>query len=172
MVQSLGHLRGGIWRLSHPFIGGYRMAASVAGQRQIWLKRLVELPPDFETAECCRAPLLPLVSRDVCETGLMCLHCNETAVDPDGLPVASPAAWKKWADEYNEIHQVAHWDDRQRRAAGNYDQAIDDAAERAAKSLSVARAKLFPRLLDNYPVVVWEDHDECLGLRPEEVKPA
>ncbi len=36
-----------------------------------------------------------------------------------------------WAQQYEPVHAVAHWDDRQRRGAGNYDAAFENAAEQA-----------------------------------------
>jgi hypothetical protein len=64
---------------------------------------------------------------------------------------------------------VAHWDDRQRKAVGNYDRALDQAAEEAERLLVRAGSELAPRLLEFYPAVIWEDQDECLDVRPEDV---
>ena len=41
----------------------------------------------------------------------------------------------------------------------------------AERLLARAGGKLAPRLLDFYPAVVWEDQDECLEVRPEDVIP-
>jgi hypothetical protein len=65
---------------------------------------------------------------------------------------------------------VAHWDDRQRKAAGNYDRAYETAAQQAERLLSRAGKSLAPQLLDFYPCVIWEDQDECLEVRPEDVR--
>src|ERR1041384_2829965 len=40
MAQTLGQFEGKAWRLSHPLMGAYRLAAQLAHERQIWLKRL------------------------------------------------------------------------------------------------------------------------------------
>src|SRR5437667_2757670 len=40
MCQTLGQVSGRAWRLSHPLIGAYRLAAQLGQERQIWLKRL------------------------------------------------------------------------------------------------------------------------------------
>ncbi len=86
LVQTLGHFNGGIWRYSHPLVGAYKLAAQTGHQRQIWLKRLVDIPNPFPLAECCRSPLFPLITRDVVESGLICMNCNETALPLADLP--------------------------------------------------------------------------------------
>src|SRR5947208_8193695 len=70
MSQTLGQLQGRVWRFSHPLLGSYRLAAQVAHERQGWLKRLANPPAAYIEAGCCRAPLLPLFTRDVIESGL------------------------------------------------------------------------------------------------------
>ena len=86
--------------------------------------------PVTRKSPCCRAPLLPLLTRDVRESGLICQHCNETLVPFDEIPEALRAELDAWAARYAPVHAVAHWDDRQRKSAGNYDQAYENAAER------------------------------------------
>jgi hypothetical protein len=169
MSQTLGQLRGRCWRLSHPLFGAYRLAAQVGHDRQIWLKRLANLPADYTEADCCRSPLLPLVTRDVTESGLICQHCSGTAVPFDDIPAEVQAALNTWAEEYKPVHEVAHWDDRQRRRTGNYDRVFEDAARSAETLLSRLGQDLAPQLLDHFPVVLWEDQDECLEVRPEDI---
>jgi hypothetical protein len=169
MAQTLGQLEGRLWRLSHPLVGAYRLAAQVGHERQIWLKRLATAPHAYPEAPCCRAPLLPLFTRDVLESGLICQHCGATAVPFDELPEPLKAPFKKWAGQYAEAHDVAHWDDKRRKAEGDYDQAFEDAAQDAEKLLHRAVKNLLPKLLEHYPAVVWEDQDECLEVRPEDV---
>ena len=53
--------------------------------------------------------------------------------------------------------------------AGDYDRAYETAAEDAERLLVRAGRELAPRLLDFYPAAVWEDQDECLEVRPEDV---
>jgi hypothetical protein len=65
---------------------------------------------------------------------------------------------------------VAHWDDAQRKACGDYDGAFEEAAKTAEALLARAGDEVAPLLLDHYPAVVWEDQDECLEVRPEDVK--
>src|SRR5919205_364008 len=77
LAQTLGQLEGKAWRLSHPLLGAYRLAAQNAHDRQIWFKRLATIPPAYLEAPCCRAPLLPLFTRDVLESGLICQHCGD-----------------------------------------------------------------------------------------------
>ena len=59
--------------------------------------------------------------------------------------------------------------DRQRRRVGNYDDAFEQAAKQAEQLLALAGRELAPQLLDAYAAVVWEDQDECLEVRPEDV---
>lgn len=170
LAQTLGQLEGKAWRLSHPLVGAYRVAAQVAHERQIWLKRLATPPAAYPEAPCCRAPMLPLLTRDVEETGLVCQHCNETAVPFDELPEDLRADVKQWALEYAPVHAVAHWEERQRKRAGNYEQALEQAAQQAERLLVRAGRELAREALEFFPTIVWEDQDECLEVRPEDVK--
>jgi hypothetical protein len=169
LAQTLGQLEGKAWRLSHPLIGAYRLAAQYGHERQVWHKRLATPPAAYAESPCCRAPFLPLLTRDVRESGLICQHCNETLVPFDEIPAELRAGIESWARQYEPVHAVAHWDDRQRRSAGNYDTAFENAAEQAEKMLVRAGKELAPKLLDSYPAAVWEDQDECLEVRPEDV---
>jgi hypothetical protein len=170
LAQTLGQLEGRVWRLSHPLLGAYRLAAQLAHQRQVWLKRLATPPQSYGEAPCCRAPMLPLLTRDVKESGLICQHCSETLVPFDEIPEALRTELDTWAQEYAPIHAVAHWEDRQRKSAGNYDQAYDDAADEAERLLATAARDIMPKFLDYYPAAVWEDQDECLSVQPEDIE--
>jgi|SRR5882724_6074456 len=170
LAQTLGQLEGRVWRLSHPLLGAYRLAAQLAHQRQVWLKRLATPPSGYAESPCCRAPLLPLLTRDVRDSGLICQHCGETLVPFDEIPEPPRTALADWAVKYAPVHAVAHWDDKQRKAAGNYDDAYDEAAEQAEDLLGLAGRQLMPQLLEHYPAVVWEDQDECLAVQPEDIE--
>ena len=50
-----------------------------------------------------------------------------------------------------------------------YDRALDDAGDEAERLLAAAGNKLAPALLEFYPTVLWEDQDECLDVRPEDI---
>jgi len=169
LAQTLGQLEGKTWRLSHPLLGAYRLAAQLAHEKQIWFKRLATPPAAYPESPCCRAPLLPLLTRDVRDTGLICQHCNDTLVAFDEIPSAARSDLEAWATHYAPVHAVAHWDDRQRKGAGNYDRAYENAAKEAEGLLARAGSRLAPKLLEIYPAVVWEDQDECLEVRPEDV---
>ncbi|MGA2662328.1 MAG: hypothetical protein ABSH34_33015 [Verrucomicrobiota bacterium] len=169
LAQTLGQLGGRAWRFSHPLLGAYRLAAQLAHQRQVWLKLLVTPPAAYAESGCCRAPMLPLLTRDVRETGLICLHCSETLVPFEELPASLRGDIESWAGQYAPVHAVAHWDDRQRRHAGDYDRAHESAAEEAQVLLRHAGQILAPKLLELYAAVVWEDNDECLDVRPEDM---
>lgn len=170
MAQTLGQLEGRPWRLSHPLVGAYRLAAQIGHERQVWLKRLATAPAAYAESSCCRAPLLPLFTRDVTESGLVCLHCSETSVPFEELPVPLQPAIRKWADKYSAVHAVAHWEEDQRGRVANYDHLLDDAAEKAEALLQKLGMEIIPRLAEFYPALVWEDQDECLEVRPEDVE--
>ncbi|MBM3882736.1 MAG: hypothetical protein FJ387_23940 [Verrucomicrobia bacterium] len=170
MAQTLGQLQGRAWRLSHPLVGSYRLAAQTAHDRQIWLKRLATSPAAYAEAPCCRAPLLPLLSRDVAESGLVCLHCSASAVPLDDLPEDLQPLLRSWGEEYAPVHQVAHWDEREQKASGNYDEAFENAATKAETLLAFAGHQLAPKLIEAFPTIIWEDQDECLEVRPEHIK--
>lgn len=169
LAQTLGQLEGKVWRLSHPLVGAYRLGAQHGHDRQIWHKRLATPPAAYAESPCCRAPMLPLLTRDIRESGLICQHCNESLVPFGELPEELSTPLQAWAAEYEPVHAVAHWDDRQRRG-GNYDRAFENAAQDAERLLARAGAELAPLLLDSYPAIIWEDQDECLEVRPEDVR--
>tara|TARA_Y100001934_G_scaffold265349_1_gene343408 strand:+ start:2622 stop:3236 length:615 start_codon:yes stop_codon:yes gene_type:complete len=170
MAQTLGQFSGKAWRFSHPLVGIYRLAAQLAHDRQIWFQRLVDTPRDYISADCCRAPLLPLVTRDVLDMGLICQHCAGTAVPLEEIPDEARASLETWAREYNTVHDVAHWDDTKKKKVGNYNKFFDEAAEEAEKMLAKVARSLVPILMEHYPAVVWEDQDECLDVRPEDIR--
>ena len=170
LAQTLGQLEGRVWRLSHPLLGAYRLAAQLAHQRQVWLKRLATPPASYAEAPCCRAPTLLLLTRDVRESGLLCQHCNETLVPFDEISEPLRTELSDWAIKYAPIHAVAHWDDRQRKSVGNYDQAYEDAADEAEILLGFAGRQLMPKFLEHYPAAVLEDQDECLAVQPEDIE--
>src|SRR5205814_9632050 len=86
LAPALGQLQGNAWRLSHPLLGAYRLAAQLGHDQAICSKRLATPPPAYTESPCCRAPTLPLLTRDVREAGLICQHCNETLVPFDEIP--------------------------------------------------------------------------------------
>src|SRR5213076_999694 len=104
LAQTLGQLEGRAWRLSHPLLGAYRLAAQTAHDRGISLRRLATLPAAYVEAECCRAPLVPLLTRDVKESGLGCTHCGGTAMAFEDIPVIFQKELAQWADEYAPVH--------------------------------------------------------------------
>lgn len=169
LAQTLGQFEGKAWRLSHPLVGAYRLAAQLGHERQIWLKRLVTPPAAYCESPCCRAPNLPLLTRDVRDSGLICQHCNESLVPFEEIPAEVRPDLELWATQYAPVHGVAHWDDRQRKSTGNYDRAYESAAREAEGLLARVGAEIAPKLLDHFPTIVWEDHDECLEVRPEDI---
>jgi len=170
MSQTLGQFAGRVLRLSHPLVAAYRLAAQLGSERMIWHKRLVSVPMRYPSAACCGAPLLPLLTRDVLESGLVCLHCNETAIPFDELPSALRPVLRRWAREYVPVHGVAHWEEARQRTCGDYERALEEAATKAEELLAYAGTELAPRLAEGLPALIWEDQDECLEVRPEDVR--
>jgi hypothetical protein len=169
LSQTLSQLEGRVWRFSHPLAVVYRLGAQIGHERAIWQKRLATMPGTYVESPCCHSPALPLLTRDVRESGLVCLHCSETLAPFDEIPADIRGDLQDWAQQYEPVHAVAHWDDRQRRRAGSYDTAFEGAAQQAEKFLAQAGKDLAPRLLNHYPAAIWEDQDECLEVRPEDV---
>jgi hypothetical protein len=124
--------------------GAYRLAARLGHDRQIWLKRLATPPAAYPESPCCRAPFLPLLTRDVRETGLICQHCDDTLVPFEEFPADLQTDLGKWAAQYADVHGVAHWDERQRRSCGDYDRAYDEAAKQAERLLGQMGALWHP----------------------------
>ncbi|MGV3773034.1 MAG: hypothetical protein ACO1QB_09040 [Verrucomicrobiales bacterium] len=169
LSQTLSQLRGRYWRMSHPFIHSYRFAAKAGHERQIWLKRLANHPPEFPPAKCCRSPLFVILSRDLLKTGLICMHCEETAVDFDELPADVKTMLQPWMERYGSLHEVAHREDDEQDAAV-YDDELQKAKEIAQAMLSSLEKAILPNLLEFVPAIAWEDQDECLDIAPEEIK--
>jgi len=171
LAQTLGQFEGRAWRMSHPLMSAYRLAAQLAHDRQIWFKRLATPPVAYMESPCCRAPMLPLLTRDVRESGLICPHCDESLVPAEELPLECRQAVLDWSAEYAPVHAVAHWDDPRRKSSGDYDRAFEEAARTAETLLARAGTDVAPLLLEHYPAIIWEDQDECLEVRPEDVSP-
>lgn len=169
MAQTLGQLEGRAWRLSHPLLGAYRLAAQTAHDRGMTAQRLATFPAAYAEAECCRAPLLPLLTRDVKESGLGCAHCGGTAILFDDVPEPARVELAEWAKAYAEVHAVAHWDEAKQKRTKNYNAKLEEAAQDAEDLLAQLAQKVAPKLLATYPAIIWEDQDECLEVRPEDI---
>ena len=101
---------------------------------------------------------------------LVCQHCGETCVPFEEIAEELQRPIQSWGETYEPIHEVAHWDDQQRKRGGNYDDSLEEAAAKVERLLAEAGKKIAPQLLEHFPAVVWEDQDECLGVRPEDVE--
>lgn len=169
MAQTLAQLEGRAWRLSHPLLGAYRLAAQVANDRGIAVLRLATFPAAYVEAECCRSPLLPLLTRDAKESGLGCVHCGGTALPFGELPSDVRESLAKWTDDYAPVHAVAHWDEEKQKRVKRFEEKLEEAAQDAEELLAVAGRTIAPELLEHYPAIIWEDQDECLEVRPEDI---
>ncbi len=170
LAQTLGQIEGQVWRNSHPLMRSYQLAAAEAHERGTWLKRLANAPAAYQESPCCRAPLLPLFTRDVMESGLICVHCGEAAVPVEEIEGELRERMAQWAESYKPVHHVAHWDDREQASVVSYDKAYEAAATQAEVLLAQAAAKILPACLEHYPAVVWEDQDECLEVLPQDIE--
>lgn len=168
MAQTLGQLEGKAWRLSHPLVGAYRLAAQVARDRGLSVQRLATFPAAYTAAECCGAPLIPLLTRDFKDSGLGCPHCSSTAVTSDNVHGDARELLLKWSEDYSPVHAVAHWDEAKQKKP-KYTEQLETAAQEAEDLLAEAGFELAPKLLDQFPAVIWEDQDECLEVRPEDI---
>jgi hypothetical protein len=138
-------------------------------ERGINISRLATIPAAYSSAECCGAPLLPMLTRDVKESGLACIHCGAAAMTMENVPTEIASALKKWAEAYAEVHAVAHWEEENQKRVKSYDDAVEEAAQKAEDLLAEAGFELAPSLLDHFAAVVWEDQDECLEVMPEDI---
>lgn len=171
IAQTLGQLKGKVWRLSHPLVGLHRLLASTAHQRAVRVGRLARVPEDFPVCPHCGAPLLPLVTRDSGVDGLICESCGGVAVTVEEMPEPLRGLLADWSQRYRPVHDVAHWEDAQRRQCPDYERAYQDAAEQAEQLLLELSGEILPQALEHYPAIVWEDHDECLDVRPDDILP-
>ena len=169
MAQTLGQLRGRVWRISHPLLGAYRLASQSANDRELWQKRSIAIPHGYHALDCCAAPVLPLFSRDIVESGLICEHCGETAIPFAHLLRETKKTLKDWSVRYHKAHQVAHWSEQQKKEISNYSHCYENAAKAAERLLHDAAAQILPAFLDHFPTILWEDQDECLDVRPEDI---
>ena len=46
---------------------------------------------------------------------------------------------------------------------------FEEAAQKAERLLAQAATRIVPKLLEEYSAIVWEDQDECLEVRPEDI---
>ncbi len=86
LAQTLGQLEaapGGSRIRSSARIASAR---KIGHDRSVWLQRLATPPAAYAESPCCRAPFLPLLTRDVRAEGLICQHCNEILVPFDEIP--------------------------------------------------------------------------------------
>ena len=74
-----------------------------------------------------------------------------------------------WSTCYDKAHSIAHLEEDGEKLPPDYDKLFELAAQSAEKLLAQAGTQLAPALLENYPAVAWEDQDECLEVRPEDV---
>ncbi|MDD5260261.1 MAG: hypothetical protein PHD76_00270 [Methylacidiphilales bacterium] len=169
-AQTLGQLKGRVWRLSHPLVGLHRLLAQETQRRSLRLRRLATAPAEYPEAPCCNAPLLPLVTRDVLHSGLICETCSRTAIAFGDIPGEFQTGLRNWAEQYDKVHAVAHWNENEKLACLNYEQSYNEAAEQAENLLSELASHILPPMLDVYPAMVWEDNDECLDVRPDDIE--
>ena len=138
----------------------YRLAAMVGHDRQIWHQRLVKPPIDFPR-RMLSGTVVPDGDAGCLKNGLICFHCNGTAVP---LDLEDESLRKGWLNGLKIIqaYGVAHWDETRRNSHVNYEQAFEDAAQQSEQLLAYQGVELAPALVEFFPAVIWEDQDECL----------
>src|SRR5437773_11619877 len=62
LAQTLGQLEGKVWRLSHPLVGAYRLAAQLCHEPHVGHQRLVTTSAANPEAACCPSPFQPLLA--------------------------------------------------------------------------------------------------------------
>jgi hypothetical protein len=107
----------------------------------------------------------------VAEDGLICETCGNSAIALAELPDELRDPLQEWAARYARVHQVAHWTEEERARCRDYDKAYQEAAEKAETLLLELSEQILPIALDYLPAIVWEDHDECLDVRPDDIIP-
>lgn len=167
--QTLGQIEGHVWRASHPLVGVFRLAAVAAHRRGIPLRRHARIPDAYQVSECCGMPLLPLVTRDVLENGLICPFCDQRLLGLQDLSYGLGSSLGSWAEAYAKVHEIAHWSEEEKRQHGDYDRAFNQAAQQAEDLLAELATEILPPFLEEYPAVIWEDHDECLDIRTDDI---
>jgi hypothetical protein len=169
--QNLTQLEEHCWRASHPIVVAYRLGATVAHQRDLWNRRTFTLNPHYQRAACCNGPSIPFVSFEVSAYGFYCSCCGEVLRRIDDFPSDIAESFNKWGVAYDQFHHIAHWDETERAKCKNFETEVDQAAEKATPLLSQLGYKLAPKLLLQFPAVIWEDSDACLDIIPEDLCP-
>ena len=170
LAQTLGQLGGKAWRWSHPL--DRRVPARRASRPRS--PDLVQTPgdrrpPHIWNRPAAARPCFPFSRATSARPASFASIAATRLFRSTKFRKPSAATWKTGRLQYAPVHAVAHWDDRQRKGAGNYDRAYEQAAKEAEALLARAGQQLAPRMLEFYPAVVWEDQDECLEVRPEDV---
>ncbi len=171
LSQTLGQLHERCWRASHPLVVAYRLGATVAQQRDLWNRRTFSFNNHYQSTSCCGAPTIPFISFEVCTHGIYCSCCGEVLSTLEDMTEDIAPALRQWGKDYDAIHQVAHWNDNERKQCGDYDRALDKACERAIPMLSRLGYEIAPKVLRIFPAVFWEDADNCLDVIPEDISP-
>ena len=105
-----------------------------------------------------------------CRRGRACLQTLRRSLRPPGRsPGGNESSLIEWAEKYEKVHAVAHWEEDGIKLPHDYDRQLEKAAIKAEKYLLENGDKLALDLLDYYPAVAWEDQDECLAVRPEDL---
>lgn len=169
--QTLGQLVDRCWRASHPLVVAYRLGATVAHQRDLWNRKPIPMNSQFLSAACCGAPTIPFVSFEICTHGIYCSCCGDILATLEDVSKDLRNSIQHWGKVYETSHHVAHWNEEERRKHGDYDKMLDRACDEAVPLLARLGYELSPRLVGQWPVVIWEDADHCLDIIPEDIAP-
>ena len=76
--------------------------------------------------------------------------------------------WLEWAEDYSSIHGVAHWDETRRTITRITNKLLRMPLSKA-NNCSPTKVSNWRPAGGVFPAVIWEDQDECLQVRPEDI---
>ncbi len=167
--QILSQMCGGVWRLSHPLVGMHRLVSRTLNKRGTHIQWIQSIPSGYTEAACCGAPLVPLITRDLVEGGIYCEACGQTALHLADLPPEVSFSFRRWAESYATVHDVAHMSEEEVATAKDYEADFQAAAEQAEDELMFLGTTILPHCVSAFSCIVWQDHDECLRIWPEDL---
>ena len=98
----------------------------------------------------------------LCPTGLWS-HAAGVSHEVDSTEVL----WQDYSplfqgfDDFVLVRWMARWGEWRRKSQDQYEHVFEQAAQKSEAQLSY---------FDNFPLVIWDDQDECLQVRPEDIQ--
>ena len=89
-------------------------------------------------------------------------HCGQQMVALDKIKNQQLVEkLSQGAESSAPIHAVAYWGEWRRKSQDQYEHVFDEATQKSEAQLSY---------FDDFPLVIWDDQDECLQVRPEDIQ--